>query len=256
MKRLLLALLLALGLHLLLFRMMIPVRETQSPVVSGRGRVTVTLARPAVPVPVLAKAAEQPPQSGPVAPEPPLEPEPEKPEPVPEPVPGPVPEPEPVAERKLSVAAAPRPSPAAKKIETPVRMERVGNPAPDAPSAAGGATSAFPSGEENAPAAAGAESVAAALRQAVPLAADNRPPEYPALARKRGWEGKVMLAVAVAGDGTVQGVRVQSGSGHDLLDAAALRAVRQWRFQPGTRAGAPVAMEVLVPVHFLLKDNS
>ena len=75
-------------------------------------------------------------------------------------------------------------------------------------------------------------------------------------ARKRGWEGKVLLAVAVASDGAVQAVRVQSGSSHDLLDEAALQAVRGWRFQPGTRDGEPVAMQVLVPVHFILQDNS
>jgi protein TonB len=61
--------------------------------------------------------------------------------------------------------------------------------------------------------------------------------------------------VDVARDGFVQAARVQAGSGHDLLDEAALRAVRKWRFQPGTRDGEPVAMQVLVPVHFILKDN-
>jgi protein TonB len=230
------ALLLALGLHLLLFRMMIPVRESRPPVLSGHNRVTVTLARPAPPLPEpAAEIAEAVP-----------------PPPVPEPVAAPVPE------RKPPVVPAPRPAPEQRKKVLPAGKKRPdplppvadqpsGASRPAAPPADGPGGGTVPGPEP--------ERTAAALRQAVPLAADNRPPEYPALARKRGWEGRVLLAVEVAADGTARAVRVEAGSGHDLLDEAALRAVRKWRFQPGTRDGEPAAMQVLVPVHFILKDN-
>lgn len=238
----LLPLLLALGLHLLLFRVMIPGRETLSPVLSGHGQVMITLARPAPPLPekTAAKQAAEPPKAGQAVPEPRVAS---------------------IAERKPPVAPAPGPAPEKRKQELPARLESADHPAPAARLHAGAGRPAAPPAEGAGEAGAGRESAAspepaaAALRQAVPLAADNRPPEYPALARKRGWEGKVLLAVEVASDGFVQAVRVQTGSGHDLLDEAALRAVRKWRFQPGTRDGEPVAMQVLVPVHFILKDN-
>lgn len=236
MSRLLLAMLLALGLHLLLFRMMIPVREIQSPVGSGRSQVTVTLARPAPPLP---ETAEEKPEEGP-------------------PKPGQVVQkPAAVAlpEQKPPVVPAPRPASGTRKKDPPVRTERTDHFASVAPLPTNASRPATPPAGGAGEASAGPESAAANLRQAVPLAADNRPPAYPALARKRGWEGRVLLAVEVAVDGTAQAVRLQTGSGHELLDEAALRAVRQWRFQPGTRDGVPVAMQVLVPVHFILKDS-
>ncbi|MHB8790752.1 MAG: energy transducer TonB [Desulfobulbaceae bacterium] len=236
MARLLPALLLALGLHLLLFRVVIPVQESRSPVLSGHNRVTVTLARPAMPLPE--PAAEKPAA------------EPLKPKPAPQEPPV-----EDIPERKPPAASVPRPAPEQRKQELPARMERPDDFAPVAQLPRGVSESTAQPTVAAAEANAGPESAAAALRQAVPLAADNRPPEYPALARKRGWEGRVLLAVEVAADGTAREVRVEAGSSHDLLDEAALRAVRKWRFQPGTRDGEPVAMQVLVPVHFILKDN-
>ena len=45
-------------------------------------------------------------------------------------------------------------------------------------------------------------------------------------------------------------VRTENGSGQRLLDAAAVTAVRQWRFKPATRGGQPVASHIRVPVTF------
>ena len=33
------------------------------------------------------------------------------------------------------------------------------------------------------------------------------------------------------------------------------KAVKKWRFQPGSMSGKPVEMKVLVPVHFLLQKQ-
>ena len=103
-------------------------------------------------------------------------------------------------------------------------------------------------------AAASGSAAGEAVRLAVPVPAENRPPDYPELARRRGWEGTVLLAVRVGVDGRVDQAEVRSGSSYRLLDEAALRAVRRWRFQPGTRDGEPEAMEVPVPVHFVLRE--
>lgn len=58
-------------------------------------------------------------------------------------------------------------------------------------------------------------------------------PEYPALARRRGWQGATLVAVEVSADGSVVAVEVATSSGYGVLDRAALRAVRGWRFRGG-----------------------
>jgi protein TonB len=63
----------------------------------------------------------------------------------------------------------------------------------------------------------------------------------------------VVLAVSVTSDGRVARIEISTGSGHDLLDRAALQAVKDWLFEPGQRAGRKVAMRVLVPVRFSLR---
>jgi protein TonB len=85
-------------------------------------------------------------------------------------------------------------------------------------------------------------------------AAGNRPPDYPAEAKRRGWQGKLMLRVEVSAAGAALGVTVATSSGHQVLDDAAVAAVAKWRFVPATRAGEPVAAAAEVPVAFRLED--
>ncbi|OGS91253.1 MAG: hypothetical protein A2Z95_02000 [Gallionellales bacterium GWA2_60_18] len=80
----------------------------------------------------------------------------------------------------------------------------------------------------------------------------NPKPSYPALSRRLGEEGKVMLRVQVAASGLPLAVEVQAGSGSERLDRAALDAVRRWRFVPARRGSAAVAATVLVPIVFSL----
>lgn len=123
--------------------------------------------------------------------------------------------------------------------------------------AAGG--SALPSSAPAAPAqgsetAANAPQSAQAAVLARPLYAANPPPRYPSLARRLGKEGVVGLEVFVSAAGTVEEIKIASGSGHEMLDTAALAAVRGWRFAPGLRNGQPVGMWVRVPVRFALRE--
>lgn len=89
-----------------------------------------------------------------------------------------------------------------------------------------------------------------------PLYTTNPPPPYPRLARKLGHEGVVQLEVLVSVTGRVDDLRIAASSGHESLDAAALEAVRSWRFSAGQRNGQPVAMRVRVPVRFSLRAGS
>jgi len=74
---------------------------------------------------------------------------------------------------------------------------------------------------------------------------------YPRAAREAGIEGRVVLVITVAADGTVSKARVVNGLGYGL-DEAALVAVRQFRFKPGTVDGEPAPMELRYKYTFVL----
>jgi protein TonB len=79
-------------------------------------------------------------------------------------------------------------------------------------------------------------------------------PSYPLMARMRGYEGMVLLAVQVLPDGRAGEVRIKKSSGYALLDQSALNAVRAWRFEPARKMDAPLVMTVDIPVRFSLSE--
>ncbi|MEC8494580.1 MAG: energy transducer TonB, partial [Planctomycetota bacterium] len=86
----------------------------------------------------------------------------------------------------------------------------------------------------------------------LPLPGHCPPPAYPPIAERRGLTGTVLLAIEVAVSGVVTAVRVERSSGHDVLDEAARRAVRSWRFKPASYRGLPTAAIVNKPIEFTL----
>lgn len=82
---------------------------------------------------------------------------------------------------------------------------------------------------------------------------NNPKPVYPAISKRLGEQGKVVLRVLIGSDGLPQTVQVQQSSGFERLDRQAVDAVLRWRFVPGTRNGVPEAMWNLVPVNFVLQ---
>ncbi|MFZ5474223.1 MAG: energy transducer TonB, partial [Pseudomonadota bacterium] len=83
---------------------------------------------------------------------------------------------------------------------------------------------------------------------------NNPAPAYPALSRRLGEQGQVLLRVYVEPDGSAARVEIKSGSGFERLDQAALTAVRKWRFVPARQAGAAVGAWVVVPIIFSLRS--
>jgi TonB family protein len=75
-------------------------------------------------------------------------------------------------------------------------------------------------------------------------------PAYPDAARKRGIEGWVELAFTVQTNGTVDAVEVRNASPADVFDDAAIRAVRQWRFEPVERNGERIEQRAMVRLKF------
>ena len=76
-------------------------------------------------------------------------------------------------------------------------------------------------------------------------------PEYPLALRQAGVEGLVVVEFVVDPQGRVAEARVLSASQREF-EAAAIRAVMQWRFESGRRHGRPVAFRMTVPFEFKL----
>lgn len=80
----------------------------------------------------------------------------------------------------------------------------------------------------------------------------NPKPVYPAMARRNGEEGKVLLRVRVGPEGLAQEVTVRQGTGFPRLDEAAREAVSRWRFVPARRGDENIESWVVVPITFAL----
>jgi protein TonB len=86
-----------------------------------------------------------------------------------------------------------------------------------------------------------------------PRLASRVSPTYPFRAKRRGVEGKVVVRFLVDKQGRVSQSTVVRADPEGVFEQSALKAVRQWRFQPGTKDGRPVATWVQVPIRFELK---
>lgn len=229
------ALLFAGGAHALLFSLAC-FDAAPSPLVQPAATRVFILPAVVVP-PILREPAAPPPD-----PEPELEPE-----PVPEP------EPPPILQQEEAPVELPEPEPE----PVPPQQEPVPEPIPE------------PVSEPEPPAAPMLEptptlpepDVAAAPDDSDGVAdvppAPRRPikPEYPLQARQEQWEGDVTCAVHISPHGRVLEADIVQGSGHEVLDAAALKAVRAARFSPALRRGRPVELRVRLTVSFRLDDR-
>ncbi|MDH5491771.1 MAG: TonB family protein, partial [Myxococcales bacterium] len=91
----------------------------------------------------------------------------------------------------------------------------------------------------------------AALAQPItaPVLLERVEARYPPAALEEGREGTLQLLITVEADGGVGEVRVLSPLAPDL-EAAAIEAVRRWRFRPAMREGRPIASRIRVPFVF------
>jgi protein TonB len=212
------ALLVSLGVHLLVMGLDLG-GESRPPVAGPARQVKVRLVARRVPVtvPVMAAPARNRTRATAVAPPPPLLP------------------PVAVAVREIPAVVPP---PAPLVPELPIRAAAAAD-APVKPPVA-------EVGEVD-------DSLPPATVRARPRYRENPPPPYPGPARRRHLQGTVVLEVAVGPDGEVEQLLIQATSGHEILDRAALAAVKDWLFEPGQRGGHRVAMKVLVPVRFSLR---
>jgi len=81
----------------------------------------------------------------------------------------------------------------------------------------------------------------------------NPAPTYPAISKRMGEQGKVVLRVFIGTDGLPQKIELNRSSGFERLDRQAQETVSRWKFVPGKRNGVPEAMWYLVPINFVLE---
>lgn len=77
--------------------------------------------------------------------------------------------------------------------------------------------------------------------------------QYPKTALKDSLEGNVLVKVYIQKDGQVGGCTIADGIREDL-DSAAVRALKSIEFVPATYQGEPVAVWVMIPISFKLKN--
>jgi periplasmic protein TonB len=76
-------------------------------------------------------------------------------------------------------------------------------------------------------------------------------PEYSEEARKAKYQGVVVLWLIVDQNGNPKQIKVERPLGMGL-DQKAIEAVRKWKFEPATKDGQPVAVQINVEVNFRL----
>lgn len=73
-------------------------------------------------------------------------------------------------------------------------------------------------------------------------------PIYPEIAQQARVTGTVVIDTTVDKNGNVSKMRVISGP--ELLRAAALSALRQWKYQPSRLDGEPISIQMIVSIQF------
>lgn len=131
-------------------------------------------------------------------------------------------------------------------------LESAGGSAGVSCASSGCATGAV--GEANQAGPAGGSGSAGADGDGLPVARPgNRPPAYPALARRRGQQGTVQVEFDILPAGEVAHVAVLHSSGFAELDRAATAAVTVWKFAPNAKGRTRHAQQRL---DFVLEDAS
>ena len=174
-----------------------------------------------------------PPAPPKITPPPPAPPPPPKPAPKAAPRPAPMPvairDPAPAPSAPVGIS---EPQPPAPPIEAPM--------APPAPAPAPPAPPAPPKIE---------------LPSSDAAYLNNPKPSYPAISKRMGEQGKVVLRVEVDACGKASNVRVLSSTPAGVFDAASVAAAKGWTFKPARRNGTAVASALKIPMTFELNAS-
>jgi protein TonB len=151
---------------------------------------------------------------------------------------------------------APTPTVAPQPAPTPLAIAPSANtPAPSAATpAATAATQSNATGSSNAPAAPPAPPAPPKIELPSSDAdyLNNTKPAYPAISKRLGEQGRVVVRVFIDADGQPSQASVKQSSGFDRLDQASVETALKWRYAPGKRAGVAQGMWFDVPLNWQL----
>lgn len=87
-----------------------------------------------------------------------------------------------------------------------------------------------------------------------PTPVKTPPPEYPHNLKRDGVSGMVAVKVELDETGSVVNCAV-SKSSNPGFDEAAISAVRNWKFTPAKKDGAPVKISFVIPIKFNIEES-
>ena len=242
---------------------LLPTGPAPIPGNSAAPLLRVELTRPAprpattpapAPAPVAVKPGPPPEISAPEPPRPTRSPRVESTPRIPEPMTTRLPETRPETGAALGTTAPARPRPAAStRTAGHQAPPQAGTRVPEATPIS--ATAPVPAAATGSAAPAPEPGLAAEVRRIIRLRLAGEF-HYPVLARRRGWEGEVVLAFRVDADGRIGNVKVANSSGFGLLDSAArdaLLRVATVALADGRRPGT--ALDLTLPVIYRLSEG-
>jgi protein TonB len=151
----------------------------------------------------------------------------------------------PVMPPKPQAKAQVQPRPAAVPTPQPAATSNVEDSLPASVSASAGNPAPANTGG-------GGDAVPTQLR---PAYLNNPIPEYPLAAKRRGIEGRVLVHAEVDEHGLPSVVKLARSSGSEMLDNAAVEAVKRWRFSAASQGGRSVRASVVIPITFQLSGT-
>lgn len=166
----------------------------------------------------------------------------------------------PAADKEPQPAAATRDMPARKTATAAARLPGKPEPAADtgtADSVASGKPVDSPGPSATAAASSPEHSRQEAdrhLRNSIlELVASNL--KYPPLARRKGWQGTVILELHIEADGRISRLQVNETSGYPVLDQAAMESLQLASVTQASQWLDGEAVDIVVPVEYRLVDN-
>jgi protein TonB len=85
-----------------------------------------------------------------------------------------------------------------------------------------------------------------------PMVVKRVEPVYPELARKAGVQGRAFVKVLIDKEGKVKKAVVLQGA--EIFHEAALTAVSAWIFKPAIQHDRPIAVWMVIPINFQLRE--
>lgn len=78
---------------------------------------------------------------------------------------------------------------------------------------------------------------------------------YPAIARRKGWQGIVKLELHIEADGSITDLQLAESSGYSILDRAAMQCLQFASLPGAARWLQGQTIDIVVPVEYRLVDS-